>query len=1401
MNGYRPLWAALLLSSLLLATIPVNYGAENPDDGLVAIEWGVRQEISEVIDDLRGQRGQLSTRLDTVAAILERHGMRPFRYNERYQPVSESLAQVMDELGIIEDFIRQFATIAERALSDALASGDESALRQVTVTYPRTPAARRAWRHLADRAWDSGRLGLYVSWAGRAGEEQDPLRRQRLTAARELLAEGVQTQLPDSLDRLSRMWGISSPALRTTDQSSNNQTFHDRDSHDQALAFSQASPTAPLAVSDGRHLALIDPLVGNLVGQPLRIGGGSLVRAPVVSSGDHLPPIAIAAALSENQRLHLVASDHQGNLRWSRDLGLPMGSSSMSAPAIIDQTVAVAAHLFEEDGTSLRLLGFRVSDGQPRFAVTIAKDSSLLRPGWGRNRYDDGRAPLLVSHSGTFAAANHRGVLAILGPDGSLLSLWAPPTGAMAAINAGDFGRSAPPLRRAPRLLSDGHHLVFADGQGAGVSVFTSDPTQGDLHQRRYSGNGSADQLVAAAHGKALLVGRRASLLDLKTNELVWTQPLQGGEGNHWGVIGEQHALVARDTVVSLLRANDGSVLSQRFFPRDSQLTVTDDLLITARNGDFLGYGDNEQFQQRLDRQLRENPDDYRPLIALYGLHRASDHYEQAFTYMVQALERQAPARYADEAASLLRPRLAVRLGREEALNDLARLRELARWQPSLGSEADWWLGRHHESAGDQSAAIAAFRRVLAQPSAHFALSARLRADLHALATAGLARHGASAQPQWLAPSPNKQQAITELTTTTWQAQQSRLGRPLVDHDTIFDFFAGDLHARAVNDGSIRWRRTAADGDPAMLGVRFRGLQGGIHIDVIPGTAAMAAGFKNGDRITAFDGKPILLPDELIKIVAQKRVGEAFSATVERRENDQLTTYQLQGELGAYLMMPSAANGRWLVAQRAYVSEEGGKQIVQPDYQPPEIFLIERESGKQVWRRTLPPTRPGPQHLAPLLTNSHLLLAMGEDLVAFDLSAIAQNADHGDEPAWVLPRAADALRNRTLIGNRFLMLSDEVNHLIRLVELTSGKVLFEIAAEQQDHHLLWDAGDLIIQQNQGNQTFISSWDLSRGLRRWHQESDQLRLVSLYGDTLFAINSARQLIMLERANGRLRRTLADFPLVESISVAGKTAYIHGRESDGQQFIAALGLASGTTRWKRSLPAGSEVRDQPRADLWGVHLELVSLGTPPTVLTLDRDGQLRSVNLVGEGTLIPLANGTLVANSEGLRSDAGHLPQPVSAVPAAILDSERPLPAQISEGQDRLPWQDIPGARYALAFYGNRLALIASMEAGTNQVMMRIGNQGPDIDPHGQRLTLSRGEAPSLNTHLEGWRMSAYHRLSDGEDGSWNGILLLTPPALPQLANPPEVLVTSDRSEPIGPWWLRRLWHPVSTQDAP
>ena len=287
------------------------------------------------------------------------------------------------------------------------------------------------------------------------------------------------------------------------------------------------------------------------------------------------------------------------------------------------------------------------------FRVQIAKDSTAVAGGFrGRGGAAE---PMLVAHRGTFAIANDNGVLAKVAPNGDLVSLWAARKSG-SDFQQRNFGGTVREATRSARLFSDGNYIILSDRYGSGLTIVTSDTTSGDLQARRYTGNASGDELVALRDGKALLAGRRISLLDLATDTILWSTPSESSRGQPWGTIGSDRALVIRNNTVSLFHLDNGETMSQIYFAKDNSIAVVNDILVTEQKGTFIGYGDGERFAQRLASAIQRNPDDFRPHIALYGLARATNNYDEAISHMLRALERNAPTRYAEEAASMLRP-------------------------------------------------------------------------------------------------------------------------------------------------------------------------------------------------------------------------------------------------------------------------------------------------------------------------------------------------------------------------------------------------------------------------------------------------------------------------------------------------------------------------------------------------------------------------------------------------------------------------------------------------------------------------------------------------------------------------------------------------------------------------
>ena len=123
------------------------------------------------------------------------------------------------------------------------------------------------------------------------------------------------------------------------------------------------------------------------------------------------------------------------------------------------------------------------------------------------------------------------------------------------------------------------------------------------------------------------------------------------------------------------------------------------------------------------------------------------------------------------------------------------------------------------------------------------------------------------------------------------------------------------------------------------------------------------------------------------------------------------------------------------------------------------------------------------------------------------------------QPDWVLEDMGSSLEDPTLVGSDFLLLNDESSKVIRLLHLSSGKVLFEIPTNNSPTELFLDRNELLIQQNDQD---LSMWDLAHGLQRWELSGQGMTPISLNGDTVFALNRQQRPVMLERANGQQRR---------------------------------------------------------------------------------------------------------------------------------------------------------------------------------------------------------------------------------------------------------------------------------------
>jgi hypothetical protein len=195
-----------LLTALAAACLAAPGFAVEPS---VATPFDVRHDADELLDDLQANRGDAGALLERVHHLIATHGNSMISKGELCAPLAEVFAQRLEALGLGQEFARTYAGIAERRVREALAAGaGEADLRLLALSFPGTEASRRLWRLLANRAWDGGRLGLYLDYAAHDGERDDRVLAERIAAARRMLAPPAVGELSASLDGLEEMWRI-----------------------------------------------------------------------------------------------------------------------------------------------------------------------------------------------------------------------------------------------------------------------------------------------------------------------------------------------------------------------------------------------------------------------------------------------------------------------------------------------------------------------------------------------------------------------------------------------------------------------------------------------------------------------------------------------------------------------------------------------------------------------------------------------------------------------------------------------------------------------------------------------------------------------------------------------------------------------------------------------------------------------------------------------------------------------------------------------------------------------------------------------------------------------------------------------------------------------------------------
>ncbi|MBA3697632.1 MAG: PQQ-binding-like beta-propeller repeat protein [Planctomycetes bacterium] len=1379
MRRLMPLAASLLAIALAQGVEPV-----------VATPFDIRHDASELLDDLKSRRGEPGALLERVQNLVARHGDRMITDGELCAPLAELFAIRLADMGLAETFARTYDGTAERRLRDAIrARANEADLRTLALSYPGTAAAKQAWRHLADQAWDSGRLGQYLDYARRAGESGDKQRSQRVTAASTLLTPDHTVDLPESLDGLEEMWRIelsdaidaaASPAVPAPDRRLRRMR---RQINTPARFILASAPGELTAASDGQKIFLYDHLIGRLVGEVRTLGnvplGQSKARPAVTRNG------FIGMGWVEDHAV-LMSLDQLGEVKWrwnSPSLG-PI--EALSAPVVLDNLVVFSALVLgNQEGAELRALAFRVDTGRPVWNTLIAR-IPLPRQQMIFASNDVGlSSPTLAVHGGSLVVLSNNGLIARLGIDGNVNRLWTYPSIGDEFDNG--FGGTTVPTRQGA-LASDGTFLVASPSDSPGT-IFYLGPN--DHAPRRFQGDGANGEVLDVVGGLALLAGpRNLALFDIAGGKVRWAIPFAGRDGVQ-GRIGKDRVLLSTNEQLALIDSTSGRVTGSRGLAKGISLAITADLVMAANNQHVIGWGRGASFLERLTKAAAADPTDFRPWGTLASFHESRDDREKAFACLIEALTRGAPVEYAERAARLVRGQLELGVGDDKAfVAPLAKLQSLTMHDDRLKGEIALWRGRHAELRGDAAGAISSFKTATTFPDHRMLLKDRLEARVHVLARNGLVR--LKATPEISLP-PVSRRPLPKA-NSAWNIPGRRGDTMLVAGEVAVGFSDGFLSATKVADGTMLWRRQPVR---QLLGVRttlnpnLDNTEGIPIQEVVPGSSADGAGMRNGDVLLTFQGRKTTNFDRDLRAVVATMVPRTpFTMTVLRGGAE----IELKGLLGGEPVEPLAANDKtlllWLTTPLGAAVQPGRQQSV------PEgmwFAAVDLATGTELFRYALRPTNetgePPPQ---PLLTANDLVLTQdGSDLVC--LQAHGGKAGEAPAPLWRMPLGEEGMDRVRVLSPELLWLPEEGRKRVHLIDLLTGTTRFVLPEDL--------AADPILIGNTcfclGREGRITCWDLGIGRQRWRSTKVYGRLHAMSGDGLYATDENNQLVVLDAFSGEVRRRFGEWAAIESVSAGSDVLSVFVRRADRSQALARISLAGGNVQWEQVLPHGVEVSkliDAPEA--FGAQLFEGGDRRAVTVMMVGKDGAIRSAqSLSVEEKVVPIDGGLLAYGPAGLRVLPNVLPTPPPAIACTEVQADGDLTAVAQAALPKANWQMVGSASYAVARHRGGLLLFARLGADSKPLSLRLGDGEQAIDGAGLMAIFSVTSPQFIGTGS--WVVDGAKRLSaEGEQP----LLVLRLQAAPDRVPGTALSLRADCGDTTdaanAPWWLRRAWRPVT-----
>jgi outer membrane protein assembly factor BamB len=1209
----------------LLASLALAAG-----EPLTTTAWDVRKDAEELLDELGKANGQAGDLIQRTQTMLATHGDALIAVSPgEAVPLSTALADRLRTAGLIGRFAADFGPGAERRLDELLATRpDPVRLAALARSVPATTAAERAWRLVADLAWDRGAV-RYHSLAAGAMTTLDEGRRARLAVVADLLAR-PSADLPATLERLDVMWRV--PINEVTSQPAGRRRPQQRSIRPGFAAI----PSGAVTMSDGRSLVVIDHLVGSQLGPRLALGDVPLPDH--VARPEPLRDGAVAAGLAGG-RIIVVCAGSAGGERW-RHTAQMEGVDAISAPVTADGLIAIAYRASGSERIELRMLALSVRDGSPQWDVPVAH---LATPRWGA---DGLAAPALASHALGFAVCSNAGTLALVGHDGQVQRLWTYPT-------RPDLDMEGQRRGRRGLAASDGTTLVATPADHAGLVLVLG---AADRTPRAYRGDGADGDVLAVHGGEALIAGRQVALIDTARLRLRWTAALRLPDAQ--GLIGAQAVLVAGTDQLALLARGDGRMVAGRALVEPAAIASADGILVLGDNQAVRGFGDAVAFLERL-RSAATGSQDPRPHAALASVLAGRGETDAALAAWRQALALGGGGEVAQRMARLLRARISD--GGAQAGNALDELTALQTHLPGLGEETALWRAHLREAAGDQAGAAGGYTAILSRPDRPLSLADGLSVSLHLLARGGAQQCGVgdSWQPltRTVPPAPMPGQA--------WRIPAHARGRTVVAGGMVASYANGLLRAWSLADGREVWRRTP---QRALLGVQpWREASPlGVAIAVLPGSAAESVGLRDGEVLTVLNGKPMRDFDaDLRQTVLTLGNGGAFTFTVLGRDGKER---QVSGTLGGEPMEPLACDGDILLARTT--------MPLMPNRSDLRVFAIDLRTGADLWSHVLSHDEERLARTMPLLAAGLVIAADGADLVAF--------ARDG-RPAWRLAGRADLLQGATLLGRTLWMPAAGGDGL--LLDPLTGAELAIIPAVATDTPAVISGDSIAVRHTDDR---VGVWDLARGRLRCRTASPA-RPLALRQDAILVLDARGRPQVFDSSTGALRRNLSDAP-AETWAVGERLAVLAlagaerrslvGIALDGLVLRWSLDLPPGLEIESLVIgPSGPLARLREGTRTWALQLD--EAGVPVAV---------GGWNAEATGEAVPLARGALLATPGEMRIQLPGLPPAPAALRCGVLDAARPLREAVHAALPGLAWSSEAGPALALLRHGVQLVIL-------------------------------------------------------------------------------------------------------------